>query len=1311
MRTKSGPRSGRGGRGVGRQNGLKVAAPRAASPEQLGVDLHSDVSQQQPPIPTSVRSMRDLCRLMETATEEVREYLTEEFSIMYECKTCYSIFRSLANLISHKRFYCTTRYINRPRPADRDFVLEQLTQMVIPTEPAAGAGSEEHWHLGEDGRGDCGEADADARPWAASVGTSVPPIGAGRTRDAGGAPLLARSAGPDAREISVHLERLTKNAVYQTVSYEGTLGDLMSDQVAEVQSLNIDSQVTLGPDGKVLSEQPHKSPEAVDEEVAPKTGARRPAKDELQTTGSQYYVCGICNSICSTRKTLAYHMQYMHSKYRMCYPCLCCKSTFSKIWNVTRHLCKVHHKSTHQVNKLREIIQKKAFKKPLKDIKNAKVIKVKPEGTAQPEPVSKLSRQQQLLHENQIFMENVDGISKTQVCVACGTKFERQAALYSHLQRCPSQLRQLKLQTTADGDADAGVTPTAEAEVGKGNARLCDVTAATETDDDYDEDDQRVSRMLSDVPPIASHVSFTPKPADPVVVDLEEVPQQVAVDRGRSEKIQLVNPYRCGSERDSSTEKKIKIEVRKDYVKSVGSSAKNAMCSALTDDFSEVASPMSAMCYRGENSDSEDGGKASICAAEDQCNQVDVLEVIGVGYDDKEHASGCQTEPEGAHRRFLFSREMVIGSPKMISVLKKSHDLNSGICFDAANQDTFPVENDVDVKPEVNLSTVFPRNKTTFSPHMQKKMESLINSNKLQCLTCRKKFKKMANLRRHVALHIDWYRYRCTVCFFRCFAKYDCVAHVIKAHLKGGDRIQASGLVELLQNQEPDTQASSASEGSVDIGESNGTVDTVQSELMVVESKIKDVGSTCLKMLLQERDSFVCVPEESGLSNLDTSCQGTSSVNAISSSIDPHYFGECIGAKEKTSNLEELNLKCNEKSLSSTADVNCTRHSSQIKSKTSLLDNDMDVIFEKHMSEKNNLPQGDKMCSWLVDGKLCTSESYCNVNTQSNAEMSVNKDLISPVGAAERDGSNPEILIDYKNNDTRVNGSPEKAPIVREQTIMPVADCSLGTISSPAQDVAESSLLVKSSTEKLISPTKHIVVDINSPEKEVDEKQTNVHKVNSSLRCTIDKQAALRKVIDKIASHGKEIKTRNVGSGTNRREDSSETRTESVLLEPDGRDCGTSSVVAQADSNSSVMNHEEDMCAVPGVLVKTEVEPEITIEYEGKSPSVASRAGGFLPRRRRGRIGSDSSMICEPDETRSSFMQSCPLPDGHFPQKKRKRSKSESRGWVRQRANSFLGSNRSAEADTANDASSAATAWNAVISLSSDRYPSRKRAR
>ena len=69
-----------------------------------------DFSQLKTPISTSLSGTKQVIHALECGTGEVKEYLLEEINLMYECKTCFSVFRSIANLVAHKRTFCKSKY-------------------------------------------------------------------------------------------------------------------------------------------------------------------------------------------------------------------------------------------------------------------------------------------------------------------------------------------------------------------------------------------------------------------------------------------------------------------------------------------------------------------------------------------------------------------------------------------------------------------------------------------------------------------------------------------------------------------------------------------------------------------------------------------------------------------------------------------------------------------------------------------------------------------------------------------------------------------------------------------------------------------------------------------------------------------------------------------------------------------------------------------------------------------------------------------------------------------------------------------------
>lgn len=91
-----------------------------------------DVTILRKPVEISCSALGDVVGLLKTGTEEVcllqhysycratiitrhlflqvKQLLNHECDLIYECKVCKNLFRSLANFISHKRIYCCDLY-------------------------------------------------------------------------------------------------------------------------------------------------------------------------------------------------------------------------------------------------------------------------------------------------------------------------------------------------------------------------------------------------------------------------------------------------------------------------------------------------------------------------------------------------------------------------------------------------------------------------------------------------------------------------------------------------------------------------------------------------------------------------------------------------------------------------------------------------------------------------------------------------------------------------------------------------------------------------------------------------------------------------------------------------------------------------------------------------------------------------------------------------------------------------------------------------------------------------------------------------
>ncbi|XP_046397584.1 uncharacterized protein LOC124164345 isoform X2 [Ischnura elegans] len=65
-----------------------------------------DLSVLRKSVGTSVNGLIHALKVFQTGTEEIRSLLSQECKVIYECRVCDNLFRSLANFLSHKRIYC-----------------------------------------------------------------------------------------------------------------------------------------------------------------------------------------------------------------------------------------------------------------------------------------------------------------------------------------------------------------------------------------------------------------------------------------------------------------------------------------------------------------------------------------------------------------------------------------------------------------------------------------------------------------------------------------------------------------------------------------------------------------------------------------------------------------------------------------------------------------------------------------------------------------------------------------------------------------------------------------------------------------------------------------------------------------------------------------------------------------------------------------------------------------------------------------------------------------------------------------------------
>jgi hypothetical protein len=174
------------------------------------------------------------------------------------------------------------------------------------------------------------------------------------------------------------------------------------------------------------------------------------------------------------------------------------------------------------------------------------------------------------------------------------------------------------------------------------------------------------------------------------------------------------------------------------------------------------------------------------------------------GNKSQENSKVNQIKNTGTFMRFSEKQNIVMGKTSDERIM---WDSASSAAPSEDGEVQGEIGNLVNEQENVLVPAANTKKEEQFSPVMENRMRSIINIRRLQCLPCQKKFNKLTNLRRHVAVHIGWNRYRCTECTFKCFSKCDCVAHVIKVHLEKGEHDKAQSMVEYIETQVNDIES------------------------------------------------------------------------------------------------------------------------------------------------------------------------------------------------------------------------------------------------------------------------------------------------------------------------------------------------------------------------------------------------------------------------------------------------------------------------------------------------------------------------
>ncbi|KAH8242870.1 hypothetical protein KR032_002698 [Drosophila birchii] len=365
-----------------------------------------DISLLQRPLRTAHTGFEEARRAYEDGTSEVRNLLSLECSLIYECKVCRNMFRSLANFISHKRVFCCVS----ARSANGNGYTDQNSTMIIQT--GSGPSPQDIEHMLRSRSTGCSPVPREARPIRGGSGM----------RDLSGvierlrrekAPAQARRSSPTV--LQLESVPTSSHAVYQTIKVDQE--DSIRTELDEVHRMLNPAETVVGPDGKALTTiklERHAGSDSGE-------NGEQSISDEAETS----IFCEICTLTFQTHKTLELHIQKHHSSSSFVFQCPACSLTFLQAAAVIRHLSKDHKKPTRRIRMMRNTILKRRVQQgdvqtrgPCRELKR---LQLSDDVVGYvPEPVDASGEQRKIMS----------------LCIYCEKSFERRAALSTHLLNC-----------------------------------------------------------------------------------------------------------------------------------------------------------------------------------------------------------------------------------------------------------------------------------------------------------------------------------------------------------------------------------------------------------------------------------------------------------------------------------------------------------------------------------------------------------------------------------------------------------------------------------------------------------------------------------------------------------------------------------------------------------------------------------------------------------------------------------------------------------------------------------------------------------
>ena len=479
--------------------------------------------------------------------------------------------------------------------------------------------------------------------------------------------------------------------------------------------------------------------------------------------------CTLCDHTYSSLKSLYHHARTQHTTTRMFYPCPLCKSAFTAVWGVTRHMERIHDKSKHYVDKLKNKIRDKGFQRRVK-------------------PITKPLHALVVTNENgTTIVTSVEDQGKSEGVIVTGMGMELPTTLGMKLPTC---------NVVIDDTLPPCVTPGVEASSIDRVVHIVPVNTSVDDPPPAMTVKRAASGILDDVPyskknkltnviealveidgvnPVKKMIKTEPITANETISIPKSARQKLLEDmRKETEKSEYISngtevsifvceicqkPFHKQDsylrhisycvfdedriEADSTIIRPRELTGKKDSSKTREPSPRVELSTSSKLPPSKISATTDKRTCRGRNSESDDGKQDKNKDADDRKTRSKTGSSTPKVFDD-------MYESQIAGRPVI--KEEVIEGDNKPGVSEKDDESDRLYHY-------------------LDLTEV-----------EMKQVRAIIDDVKIMCKKCGQLYSSISSLHRHAVRHFGWRRFKCKLCSYAAFHRSECYSHLRRTH-------------------------------------------------------------------------------------------------------------------------------------------------------------------------------------------------------------------------------------------------------------------------------------------------------------------------------------------------------------------------------------------------------------------------------------------------------------------------------------------------------------------------------------------------